>query len=91
MKNLSLADKIRNPNYLDNLSDRRYRELMICKEILDDDVLESESSIQIAYGKARKKFIVEVLSQINPELAERALEDKVPIFNMLDMLEEHYK
>jgi len=89
MKNASLADKLQSKTYVDNLSDRRYRELMFCKEILTKKELNTESSIQTAYHKARDKFIDEILPKVNPELAERAKEEKIPIFNMMKILEDY--
>ena len=89
MKHRTLYEKIQNKEYLNNLSDRRQRELLFCAKILNEEELMKETSIQIGYEKARKKFIMEYLDKINPELAERALENKrVPLFNMLDIIEE---
>jgi len=89
MKNRSLADKLQSPQYLDNLCDRRLRELMFCEKILEKDELEHETSIQVAYRKARDRFVELYLDQINPDLAERIKEgNKIPIFNMENILEE---
>jgi len=91
MRNLSLAEKLKSEDYMDNLSNRRLRELLICKEVLTEEELDNESSIQIGYRKARNRFIDTVLSQINPELAHRAKEEKVPIFGVMDMIEDAYR
>lgn len=90
MKYLSLAEKLKSEEYMDNLSNRRLRELLICEKILTEEELESESSIQVAYSKARMRFIENVLSQINPLLAQRAKEDKIPIFGVMEMIENAY-
>lgn len=89
MRNATLSEKLGNSNYLEALSDRRYRELMFCKEMLSDKELNTETSIQVAYHKARDKFIDEILPRVNPELAERAKEEKIPVFNMIKILEEY--
>lgn len=87
MKNKSLAEKLQDPVYLNNLSERRQREIQVCKKIFSEEELESESSIQVGYQKARKRFIKDRLTEINPEYAERALKEHVPVFNILEMLE----
>lgn len=88
MKNKSLAEKLQNHDYLDNLSNRRLREILFCEKILDEEELEQESSIQVGYKKARKRFINTYLEQINPELAELARERKIPIFGMMETMKE---
>lgn len=88
MKKYSLADKLQSQEYINNLSDRRRREILVCKEILSNEELEHESSIEVGYKKARKKFIDKYLGQINPELAERAKTEKIPVFNMINIIEE---
>jgi len=88
MRNQSLAEKLGNQDYLDHLSERRRRELMFCEKMLTQNELVSESSIQVGYRIARDRFLEDVLPTINPDLAERAKEEKIPIFNMLDILEE---
>jgi hypothetical protein len=89
MKNSSLRDKLKDKEYLESLCDRRLREIIFCSKILNEEELSQETSIQVGYQKARKKFIDEYLDQINPELAQRAREKKkIPIFNMLEILEE---
>jgi len=88
MKRKSLRDKLEDQEYLNGLSDRRLREILLCEKMLDEEELEQESSIQVGYKKARKRFIESYLSQINPELAELARERKVPIFGMLHTIEE---
>jgi hypothetical protein len=78
----SLWSKIHNPEYIEQLSERRRKELEFCKEVLSEEELKSSSSIAVAYYKARQKLAEEVLYEINPELAERLLEgEKIPIFN----------
>ena len=89
MKQESLATKLNNPEFVESLSERRRRELLVCQKLLSEEELEQESSIQVAYKKARKKFIEEYLDQINPELAEHAREKKVPIFGILETLERN--
>lgn len=91
MRNLSLAEKLKSEDYKDHLSTRRLRELLICEKILSEEELEEESSIQLGYKKARKRFIDNTLAQINPQLAERAKEEKVPIFGVMDMIEDAYR
>lgn len=91
MKYLSLAEKLKSEEYMEHLSSRRLRELLICEKILSEEELEQESSIQLGYEKARKRFIDTTLAQINPELAERAKEEKIPIFGVMDMIEDAYR
>jgi len=55
MKHKTLYEKIKNKEYLDNLSNRRQRELLFCAKILDEEELMKETSIQVGYEKARKK------------------------------------
>lgn len=69
MKRNSLLEKLLNEEYVRSLSERRYKELMFCKEILSEDELRQYSSISVAYSVARNKLIEEILPKIDEELA----------------------
>jgi len=57
MKFRSLFDKLKDQDYIEGLSDRRRREIMICKELLTEEELRYYSSIDVAYHVARERYI----------------------------------
>ena len=69
MRRSSLLEKLLNEEYVKSLSERRYKELMFCKEILSEDELRQYSSISVAYSVARNRLIEEILPLVDEELA----------------------
>ena len=63
----SLSKKIRNKEWIENLSERAKRKLEICIAILKPEELESYSSINTAYKIARERYIETCLGK-DPEL-----------------------
>ena len=83
-----LKDKLEDEEYIDNLCDRRRKELLFCGDYLSEDELESYSSIDTAYKIARVRYVKEVLYDINPTLAERILDGKkIPISNIFQNID----
>jgi len=76
----SLLEKLNDSTYLQNLSSKRYRQLMICRELLSDEELGRYSSIEVAYNIARSRFVSEVLDRVNPDIACKVKSGKYPIF-----------
>lgn len=75
----TLLDKWNDPMYLEELSERRRRELEFAKQILNAEELQSYSSIDIAYREARRKFIENYMPF---EQQEEYLNNKKPIFSV---------
>ena len=69
VKRNSLLEKLLNEEYVKSLSERRYKELMFCKEMLSEDELREYSSISVAYSVARSKLIEKILPLVDEELA----------------------
>jgi len=88
MKRLSIFDKINIPYYIENLSDNMKNKLKLCKILLSEEELKSLSSIQTAYNIARDRFIDEYLFKVNPDLAERAKGESIPIFYKFEIIKE---
>ena len=86
MKKFSIYDKIQNLEYIENLSESTKNKLNLCLEMLTENEIKSHSSIQVAYGIAKDRFIDEYLMKINPEFAKRAKEGDIPIFNKEEIL-----
>jgi len=55
----SLAAKLENDEYLDSLSERERKQLLVCRELLTDNELSDLSSIRVGYKIARNRYIEE--------------------------------
>jgi len=65
----SLLEKLIDEEYVKSLSQRKYRELMFCKELLSEEELRQYSSISVAYAVARERFVDQILPHIDEDLA----------------------
>jgi len=87
LSRITLFEKLRDKEYLERLSKRKYKELMICSLMLDEEELRSNTSITTAYRIARDRYIDKVLIDINPELANKARNKRsIPLFAKEDIL-----
>jgi hypothetical protein len=77
MSRRPLIEKIHDEDYLNNLSNRRKRELLFCSQILSPEELSQLSSIAVAYNIARRKYVEENFSE---EEQTEYLIKKKPIF-----------
>ena len=89
MKRFSIYDKMHNQDYIDNLSVATKHKLNLCIEMLTEQEIKSLSSIQVAYGIARERFIDEYLIRVNPDFAEKVKEGDIPIFNTKEILKKY--
>ena len=69
---VSLKEKLMCEEYVNSLSERRYKELMFVRDIMSDEELEQYSSIAVAYYHAKHRFIEDILPRIDGELAAAA-------------------
>jgi len=65
----SLLEKLIDEEYVRSLSQRKYRELMFCKELLSEEELKQFSSISVAYSVAKSRFVDQILPHIDEDLA----------------------
>lgn len=86
-RNSSLWNKIHDESYLESLSGRRRKELEFCKKILSEDELKSYSSIDVAYYKARERFLEEYVKEYDPKLYRRG-KMSYPIFGKKEILDK---
>ena len=85
----TLTEKLNDEDYFNNLCERRQRELIFCSKLLNEDEMNTYSSISVAYNVARHRFIEEYLPEINIGLYEKIKEgNKVPIFNLDKMIDD---
>jgi len=63
----SLKDKLEDEEYIESLSNRRKKEILICNKILEENDLSFLSSIDVGYHIAKEKYIKEKYGEENLE------------------------
>jgi len=60
MKKATLLDKLNDPEFFSLLSSKSKKQLLICEKLLTKEELNSISSINVGYYKARSRYIEQV-------------------------------
>ncbi len=89
---MNLKDRLEDSEWVDSLSERKRKELMLCSLLLSEEELESKSSIAAGYRVARNRLLHEVLPEMDPEFYEKSLtQRKTPIFDVESLIEDWRK
>jgi len=89
----SVYDKIKENLYSKKENNRHSFKVWVCTEVCTEEELKSLSSINTAFVFAREKILENVVKESDPELyyKVKTSDNKVPIFNLAEYVEEYKK
>jgi len=88
MSRKSITEKLEDEQFIASLNEKSKKQLMFCKEYLEEDELQHINSISTGYNIARERYIEKVLKKLNPEMYKRIKSgDTIPIFSIFEEIE----